>query len=257
VPVGSVEFWIAEEAWVAVQGEVDDAKMRGRKCWLSLDLSDKNDLTALTATWIGDDGHLYSKTWYWTTKEGLADRAREDNAPYEMWVEQGFLTAVDGAVIDKGWVAEKVKEICGKHKVEFLAFDPAGIGDFIAACDEVGFAVWRWKGPGEPDGVGLKLVSHAQGTRVVFEDKQLCMPRSIERLQDHILEKKITIDSSPVTYSCASNAKVMTDPQNNRAFDKRRSRGRIDGLVTIAMGGGAASFNDPAEEFVTERVLML
>jgi len=257
VPVGSVEFWIAEEAWVAVQGEVDDAKMRGRKCWLSLDLSDKNDLTALTATWIGDDGHLYSKTWYWTTKEGLADRVRKDNAPYEMWVEQGFLTAVDGAVIDKGWVAEKVKEICGKHKVEFLAFDPAGIGDFIAACDEVGFAVWRWKGPGEPDGVGLKLVSHAQGTRVVFEDKQLCMPRSIERLEDHILEKKITIDSSPVTYSCASNAKVMTDPQNNRAFDKRRSRGRIDGLVTIAMGGGAASFNDPAEEFVTERVLML
>jgi phage terminase large subunit-like protein len=75
---------------------------------------------------------------------------------------------------------------------------------------------------------------------VMFEDKQLCMPRSIERLEDRILTKGITIDSSPVTYSCAANAALDTDGQNNRAFDKKRSRGRIDGLVTIAMATGAA-----------------
>jgi hypothetical protein len=40
------------------------------RCWLSLDLSKKNDLTALTATWLDDDGRLWQKTWYWTTKDG-------------------------------------------------------------------------------------------------------------------------------------------------------------------------------------------
>ena len=186
IPTGAVDFWIAEEAWVEVQGEVDPDGFRGCPCWLSLDLSKKNDLTALTAVWMRD-GKLYAKTWYWTTKEGLADRARADNAPYEEWVEKGHLTAVPGAVIDKTYVAAEVARLASEHDVEFLAFDPAGIADFMAACEEIGLSVWKWEGPDKPEGSGLKLVSHAQGTRIVFEDRQLCMPRSIERLEDRIL----------------------------------------------------------------------
>ncbi|MFY9292701.1 MAG: terminase TerL endonuclease subunit [Methylorubrum rhodinum] len=248
IPVGAVEFWIAEEAWQAVQGAVVPAEMKGRPCWLSLDLSKKNDLTALTAVWIGEDGHLYAFTWYWTTKDGLADRARRDQAPYEQWVEAGHLTAVNGAVIDKTFVAAEVARLVAEHDVRFLAFDVAGIADFIAACEEIGLPVWRWRGADEPEGDGLKLVAHAQGVRIVFEDRQLCMPRSVERLEDRVLHESITIDASPVTYSCAANAQMISDGQGNRAFDKKRSRGRIDGLVTIAMGVGAATMNETGSE---------
>lgn len=243
IPIGSTEFWIAEEAWAAVQGKVDPAAQKGRKCWLALDLSKKNDLTALSAAWE-DDKTLAVKTWYWTTKDGLADRARADQAPYDIWVEQGHLAAVPGAVIDYTFVATEVKQLCAEHDVQFLAFDVAFIGDFIAACEEIGFPVWRWQGPDKPQGIGLKLVAHAQGKRIVFEDKQLCMPRSIVMLEDRILAETIIIDASPVTYSCAANAHLDSDGQGNRAFDKKRSRGRIDGLVTIAMAVGAASAAD-------------
>lgn len=250
IPLGSVDFWIAEEAWAAVQGKVDETKLKGRPCWLSLDLSDKNDLTALSAAWEREDGHLEVKTWYWTRKPGLEQRALEDNAPYLLWEEKKFLKAIDAPVIDKAFVAKEVQRICGEHDVQFLAFDVAGIDDFILACDDIGFAVWKWLGPDKPEGVGLKLVSHAQGTRVRFEEKQLTMPRSIERLEDRILAETITIDSSPVTYSCAANAKVKTDEQNNRAFDKRKSRGRVDGLVTTAMVVGAATAEFGAEPLI-------
>lgn len=263
IPVGSTEFWIDEAAWAAVQGEFDPAHFKGCPCWLSLDLSEKNDLTALTAVWLKEEatstaaaqrspspvnggGKLYAKTWYWTAKDGLEDRQRRDNAPYILWTEQNHLSAVPGAVIDKEFVAAKVAEICASHAVKFLAFDAAGIGDFISACDKIGFPVWKYKGPKEPEGRGLKLVPHAQGTRVLFEDKQLCMPRSVERLEDRILNSGIVIDASPVTYMCAANALLVTDAQKNRAFDKKRSRGRIDGLVTIAMATGAA--DAPAEK---------
>jgi phage terminase large subunit-like protein len=67
------------------------------------------------------------------------------------------------------------------------------------------------------------------------------MPRSIERLEDRILQETITIDASPVTYSCAANAAITIDGQKNRAFDKKRSRGHIDGMVTITMVSGAAT----------------
>lgn len=245
IPTGAVDFWIAEEAWAAVLGEVDPDEFRGCPCWASLDLSQKNDLTALTVIWLRD-GRLYAKTWYWTTREGLEDRERGDGAPYTQWEQDGWIEVVDGAVIDKTFVAAKLAEIAAEHDLQFLAFDPAGIADFIAACDEIGFPVWRWKGPKEPEGTGLKLVAHSQGTRVVFEDKQLCMPRSVERFEDVILKKRTTIDNSPVTYWCAGNAQVASDGQKNRAFDKKRSRGRIDGLVTLTMAHGAALQNEEA-----------
>jgi phage terminase large subunit-like protein len=77
IPTGAADFWIDEESWAAVLGEVDELELKGCKCWLSLDLSKKNDLTALTATWIDESiDQLWSKTWYWTTKAGLPDRAK-------------------------------------------------------------------------------------------------------------------------------------------------------------------------------------
>jgi phage terminase large subunit-like protein len=243
IPTGSVDFWIQEEAWASSLGPVDPADFKGCPCWLSLDLSQKNDLTALTAIWL-KGGRLYAKTWYWTTRDGMPERIAKDSAPYDQWVEAGFIEAVPGAVIDKTFAAAKVAELTAEHDVQFLAFDPAGIGDFIAACDEIGLPVWRWLGPKEPEGKGLKLVSHAQGTRVIFEDKQLCMPRSVERLEDRILTGGITVDDNPITYWCAGNALLIADGQKNRAFDKKRSRGRIDGLVTIAMAAGAATMNE-------------
>ena len=75
---------------------------------------------------------------------------------------------------------------------------------------------------------------------ITVEDRQLVMPRSVERLEDRILNGTITVDASPVTYACAANAFVDNDGQGNRAFDKKRSRGRIDGVVTLAMAVGAA-----------------
>jgi phage terminase large subunit-like protein len=150
-------------------------------------------------------------------------------------------------VIDKTFVAAEIAKLVSEFDVQFLAFDPAGIADFLAACEEIGLPVWKWEGKDKPEGQGLKLISHAQGTRIIFEDKQLCMPRSVERLEDRILTWGITIENSPVTYWCAGNALLIVDGQKNRAFDKKRSRGRIDGLVTIAMAVGAATMNEVAQ----------
>jgi len=40
---------------------------------------------------------------------------------------------------------------------------------------------------------------------------------------------------------CASNAIIHADAMNNRMFDKKKSRGRIDGRVSIAQAVGAAN----------------
>lgn len=51
-PVGSSGFWLEDEAaWRAVQGKVLEDDYRSIPCYLALDLSKKNDLTALSACW--------------------------------------------------------------------------------------------------------------------------------------------------------------------------------------------------------------
>lgn len=259
IPTGVESFWMEDEqAWLDVQGKVDPAKLKGRKCWLSLDLSKKNDLTALSAAWEADETATdpalrpqQVKTWYWTTKKGLADRARRDLATYVEWADDPAIdfTAVDGSTIDKTFAASLVAKLVAEHDVQFLAFDPAGMADFMKACEEIGFSVWLFEGPDKPEGDGLKLVRHNQGKRRVFEDRQLTMPTSIETLEDAILKGKIVIDASPVTTMCAGNAKVDTDGQDNRCFNKQRSRGRIDGIVTVAMAVGAASMGEGSNGF--------
>ena len=237
----AADFWISEEKWLAVQGLVDARAMRGRKSWLSLDLAQKNDLTALSQAWELPDDSVAVKTWYWTTKEGLEERADADKAPYLDWVEGGHLTATPGATIDYTFVAARVQEQLADHDVEALVVDPAFLTSFTDACDQIGLDWWLWKGPDKPTGRGLKIVKHAQGQKIMFEGEQLCMPHSITRTEDHILDGKLLVDDSPVTYSCAANAHIDPDGLGNRMFNKKKSRGRIDGMVTIAMAVGAAT----------------
>jgi phage terminase large subunit-like protein len=239
IPVGTAGFWIAEDAWTKIQGHVDENEMLGRRLHLSLDLSQKNDLTALSGCWEGEK--LNVKTWYWTCSERLADRSTKDKIPYRELAEGGFITITDSPIIDYSFVAEQVRSLCVAHDVVQLCVDPSFIGDFIKACNDIGFDVWRYEGPDKPEGVGLKIISHAQGLRVLFEGKQLCMPVSIRHLEDHILKDTITIDASRMTDICASNTVIQADAQKNKMFEKNKSRGRIDGMVTIAMAVGSAT----------------
>ena len=245
IDTAAADFWIDEEKWAAVQAPVHEKAMRHRSCRLALDLSQKNDLTALSAAWepLGEE-KLAVKSWYWTAEGTAAGelkaKAERDKAPYAEWVEDGHLTATPGATIDLTYVAMQVSRLNAEQTVLELVVDPAFIQSFMDACAEVGLEVWMYRGPKEPAGRGLKIVAHAQGTRVMFEDRQLCMPHSITKTEDAILSDQIIIDNSPVTYSCAANAAIDADGQGNRAFNKKRSRGRIDGMVTTTMAVGAA-----------------
>lgn len=251
-------FWISEPAWNSCQGKFLAGTMRGSPCWLGLDLSKKNDLTALSACWR-KDLNLRVKTWYFTVKSGLADRAIADKVPYQEWVEGGHLEATDGATISYDFVAGRVREICKDHDVRFLAFDSAKIDDFIDACERIDFPVWKYEGPDKPKGHGLMLVRHSQGPRVIFQKEALSMPRSIEKLEDAILNGEIVIDQNPVTTMCAANAVIPDEWAGNRAFDKKRSRGRIDGMISIAEAVGAANaeFDQGPSVYETRGMLMV
>jgi len=254
IPGGGADFWLDDPAlWDDALAPVDSAEMVGNRCWLTLDLADRHDLLPLTATWAvpeptdeaPDAVRLVQKTWYWTRGDGLAERGRQDGMAYEQWQAEGHLNVVPGAMISKDFVAVQVGDLVANHDVQFMAVDPAKLSEFLEAADRIGLPCWRYAGADKPQGKGLMLVNHAQGLTVRFTGEQLSMPASVVALEDRLRAGTITIDDNPINTACAANARQISDAQGNRAFDKKRSRGRIDGVITQAMGVGAAGFKTP------------
>lgn len=238
VPVGATEFWIDEDAWGGAQGVVAPEDVAGLPCWLGMDLSQRNDLTALAAVWRRSDGHMFAKLWYWKPADLLLASIAEDKAPYDRWRDEGVLATTPGRTIEKSFVVAEVVRACQANAVAGMAFDQAHIVDFMEAAKAADFKVWEFLGPSEPRGAGLMMVRHAQGAKGLHSEKMLWMPRSVQALEDAILGGRLTIHETGLTTWCAANAAVVIDPAGNRFFDKKRSRGRIDGMVALAMAIG-------------------
>ncbi|MFC3208183.1 terminase large subunit [Aquamicrobium soli] len=242
VPVGSSEYWIDLDAWEGVQGTANLKQAKGRSVFLSLDLSKKNDLTALGIGWHDENEVLRATVRYWKPEYKLAERATEDHAQYVEWAaaKPPLINVVPGRSIEYDFVAAEVQKIANDLDVEVLVVDPAFLTDFRQACDRIGLETWIYIPEEQEYGSGLKIMIHGQGRLGMNSKKALWMPRSLQQLEDMILTKQIVIDESPVTKWCSGNAAVQADAQNNRFFVKKVQRGRIDGLVVLAMLAGAS-----------------
>lgn len=253
VPVGSSGFWMEEGAWDACRGIVDEHDNKGKNLHLALDLSQKNDLTALSGAWEPDapDGVIEVKSWYWTCEPNIERRSTQDRIPYRELEAAGEITIVKANTIDYRFVAAQVQQLYASQNVVQMVCDAAFLGEFIDACDEIQFQVWLYEGPDEPEGHGLKIVRHKQGPQIAFPytDKNtgekktpawLDMPHSVQKLIDGILESKVVVAEGRLNTICAANAILQSDAQDNKYFDKKKSRGRIDGMVTKTMAVGSA-----------------
>lgn len=216
--VQSSDPFVDAGVWEANGGAVDVEALRGRRCFGGLDLSGKNDLTSLTLVFPDEAGALDVMQWFWTPEAGLRERSERDRAPYDRWVEEGWIIARDGKTIDYRWVAQQIGELTQAYAIEIIAFDRWRLDDLARDLDA--------------EDVTVKLVPHGQG----FRD----MGPAVEALEDHLLESRLRHGGNPVLSWCVSNVRVVTDPANSRKFDKQRSKGRIDGAQSLAMAVNAS-----------------
>lgn len=188
-----------------------------------LDLSQRTDLTALVL--IQQQDEIWNSwCWVWTPLEGLKDRAHKDRAPYDQWVNDGYITATPGATVDYDYVAKQTKAITKGLRIEAIAFDRWRIDDFKKALAPLEKDI--------PEKQRLNLVQHGQG----FKD----MAPSIDALEAELLNGRVAHGNHPVLTMCAANAVVVYDPTNARKFEKKKSTGRIDALVAMSMAFGIA-----------------
>ena len=240
--VGVADAWIDYQTWQSVVGTLDDEELVGLPCWLGLDLSSRKDLTALAAVWRRKNGHLLARIFYWTPGGTLIARSKEDKAPYDVWEKAGHLVATPGATIPKLWPATQTARMVADYDVQSMAYDPAQILDFEESAAEIGMQIWRYEGPEKPQGEGLAMIRHGQGWKGMDNPALLAMPTSVKAFEEHILNRTITIEINPVTTFCSGNM-VLAPGANpdQRVPTRRKSRGRIDGMVAVIEAVGATT----------------
>jgi phage terminase large subunit-like protein len=215
--------FVPRAVWSRNAAEPDDAVFYEGRVYIGLDLSARNDLTAMVAATRDDAGRWHIKPWFFAPGIGLGDRAARDRAPYDVWRDRGQLVATSGASVDYSTVAEHLCALCDDWDVAAIAFDRWRMDVFKTELARLGRE--------------LPLVEFGQG----FRD----MAPALDALEGELMAERICHGGHPVLTWCAANAIVTKDAAGNRKLDKAKATGRIDGMVALAMAIGAAAKASP------------
>jgi phage terminase large subunit-like protein len=254
--------WMSRPALEACLADFDPAEHYGKPACLGLDLSATRDMTALAfmvptghkiverETAAGVKQTVRAPTfdcWVeaWTPAETLAARASQDQAPYDVWRDQGWLEATPGSLVRYDILAARVAEAANEYRVQALAFDAYAFNKhFVPELDQVGCTV--------------KVVEHPQGGKRRASESGLWMPGSVKDLEALILEQRIRIRRSPVAISAIMSTVIEADAFGNAWFSKRKATNRIDAAVALAMATGAATAGlDPSSAYERKDLLVL
>ena len=125
---------------------------------MGLDLSQTRDLTAAVAVWSLPEGRFAARAHAWTPKDTIEQRSDLEAVPYSTWAAEGYLTATPGAIVDYGFVATWLRDLCDRYDVRVLVYDAIGIAHFRERMSLVGLELTD-----TPTGGGLYAVPHKQG----------------------------------------------------------------------------------------------
>lgn len=203
--------FVSKTVWQE-NGEKPDA-IKGKKVFGGLDLSAVSDLTALV--FVTEDGDVESR--FWLPKNGLREKSKADRVPYDVWEREGYLEATPGSAIEYEYIAYELKRIFDNYDVQSINFDRFAMKFLLPWLKKAGLT----------DAQIEKFNEFGQGF--------VSLGGAIRELESRLLQRKLKHGNHPVLTMCAGNARVEMDAAGNRKFTKKKSTGRIDGMVSLAM----------------------
>jgi len=213
--------WVAIEAWDANDLDLADAAgLRGRRCYVGIDLSTTTDIAAAIRVFPRDDGTFDVVCRFYLPADSAAKRERRDRVPYPVWIREGLIKATAGNVIDYDFIKADVLSWSKIYDLREIAYDPWNATQIALQLEAE----------------GATCVPFRQGFASLSEPSKL-----FEKL---ILGKKIRHGKNPVLRWMVSNVAIEIDPAGNIKPSKKRSTERIDGVIGCIMALGRATLPD-------------
>jgi phage terminase large subunit-like protein len=205
--------WLSLAAWDACVVPIDRAALRGRRCFIGLDLSSTKDLTAAVAVFPEEGGRFQVLARCFVPGDAMRERVARDHVPYDQWAAADQLSTVPGPTMGNyapvratllAWAAE--------FDVHMIAVDPWNATALVADLEQ-------------QDGFTVVPIRQGFGS----------LSAPTKSLEQHVLAKTLEHDGDPVLRWCISNIAVEMDAAGNLKPSKDKSSERIDAVVALIM----------------------
>jgi phage terminase large subunit-like protein len=198
-------------------GRFDPAQMRGRRCWCGLDLSSKIDLSAFLKLFPpeGEEERWRVVAKFWMPADTIEEKSdRDRKSQYRRWVDEGWIEASPGNIIDHLEIQRAVIADNDEHEFLGLAYDPWNATQLAIGLQSEGIQVYEF----------------IQGIRTYTAPTK--------ELMAMLLGSKLDHGDNPVLTWMASNLAVKPDKNENLMPEKKLSMNRIDGMSALIMAIG-------------------
>lgn len=211
--VAARDPWMNMEAWnKCANPSLTDKQFEGEPCWIGLDLASKIDITSSIRLFRknikSEDGS--SVEHYYLFGRHYVPEAQAENPErrhYHGWVNQGYLVATEGDVIDYDRIKDDIMEDASRFRIVNLGYDPWGATQLAAGLQQTGVPV----------------------VEVMQTVTQLSEPMKwIEAL---VLAGRFHHDGNPCMNWMVANVTARVDAKDNVFPRKERVDNKIDGLV--------------------------
>ena len=215
----------AQSAWLRYEElnneETFDIKQFGYAIG-GCDAADSVDLNAAVAIFQRpNDENVYVESMFWIPQSVIDERAKtgnrkeRDDAPYELWINQGYMRTCPGNKCDKKIFVEWFKELRETHDIytSFIGYDPWHMQDETLREFKSEFGK-------------NAMIPVRQGT--------ITLSAPMKDLAADFRAKKIIYNNNPVLKWCLINTETKTDINGNiqpvKGLDPRK---RIDGVAAL------------------------
>lgn len=132
------------EKFVACGDETSLEDMRGKECYLGLDLSSGGDLTSGALEFpllIDNEKKYFIHSHSFLPSKRLAEHIQSDKAPYDMWVRDKLITLTEtlgGVKVDYKYIIQYYKDLIEKYDLKLLGigYDPHNADAFLSDLEE-------------------------------------------------------------------------------------------------------------------------
>lgn len=215
----------AESAWLRWEDFNNEATFDIKNFGYAIggfDAADSVDLNAAVAVFQRpDDENIYVKSMFWIPQAVIdemdrsGNRKERDNAPYRLWIDQGYMRTCEGNRCDKRIFLDWFRELRDEYDIytSFIGYDPWHVSDDLIREFSAEFG-------------RNAMIPVRQGT--------LTLSDPMKNLAADFKAQRVIYDNNPILKWCLINTEVKTDINGNiqpvKGLDARK---RIDGVAAL------------------------
>lgn len=211
--------WLPVTTWDAAEKDWPESSLRGKRCYVGIDLARWIDLASAVPFFPPQDG---IPDWRfiiqaWMPEERVKWHMDNDGVDYNAWANMGLLDVTKGSTIDYGRVRDHIVALDRMYNVQYYCGDPWHLEILKQLCGEQ---------------IARKFVEIPQTIAG--------MSPGMSELERQFRAGEISHQPNPLGRYCFDCVVVAPDGNENIKPMKNRAKGRIDPICALVDAASAA-----------------